>query len=72
MSFDEMWAEIWLSPKLPYAAKQLIPHELSTATKKSLARCGTDKAVRLLQEALSEIEAGSEEKLDSIISRKLK
>ena len=71
MTFDELWAEIGKLHRLPETAIEQVPKILSNETKKRLCRKSLEEVVRILKEAIDEINRGSVETVDALTQKKL-
>ncbi len=71
MTFDELWEKISELKTLPDTAIHQVPHVLSDDTKKRIARKTPDEAVRILQEAIEEINRGSVQTVDALVRKRL-
>ncbi len=73
MTFEELWERIWEEAHLPSGAKELIPQSLSHRTKDKLLKSKKNPhdIATIIEDAVTTINKGSVESLDSIVSKKL-
>ena len=71
MTFDELWVEIEKLHILPDAAIAQVPHVLSNETKKRLSKKTQEEAIRILNDAIEQINRGSIETMDALTRKKL-
>ena len=71
MTFDELWVEIEKLHVLPDAAIAQVPHVLSNETKKRLSKKTPEEAIRILNDAIEQINRGSIETVDALTRKKL-
>lgn len=71
MTFEEYWGEVERLKILPRMAIVQLPTSLSDYTKKRLMRRSPEETAEMLMAAISEIDHGSVESIDSLVRRKL-
>lgn len=71
MSFEEMWKDVKTLGVLPEAALLDLPSSLAEETKRKLCTRKTDEVVEILMDAISEINKGSLETLNSLVKKRL-
>lgn len=71
MTFEELWKKISELKVLPDTAIQQVPHVLSDATKKKLSRKTAEEAIKILREAIEEIDHGSVQTVDALVRKRL-
>lgn len=71
MSFEELWEKISEMRALPDTAIQQVPHVLSDAMKKKLSRKTAEEAIKILREAIEEIDHGSVQTVDALVRKRL-
>lgn len=67
MTFEEFWADVEELGVLPDMAIKHIPSALSDKTKKKLMKVGAHETVRILIDAIEQINHGSIESVDEIL-----
>ena len=71
MTFEELWRLVDELSILPKQAIELVPHSLSDGTKKRLCMKKPEEAAGIVQWAITQIDHGSVESVDALVSRKL-
>lgn len=71
MTFEELWEKISELKVLPDTAIQQVPYVLSDITKEKLSRKTAEEAVKILREAIKEIDHGSVQTVDTLVLSKL-
>jgi hypothetical protein len=71
MTFDDLWDEIKKQKALPNTAIFQIPSIISDDTKKKLEEIGTEDSIRIIREALNEIDHGSIQTVDTLVRERL-
>ena len=69
--FERILLEAGLNEELSKVAILNIPTALRNDTKCDLARLGYVKAIRIVKEAVAEIESGATEKLNELVNKRL-
>ena len=71
MTFEDLWTSIEKMKAFPNTAITHLPDTLTDYTKRRIANMDPDDAVRVIQEAIKEVDKGSTLSIDLLISRKL-
>lgn len=71
MTFEEYWTKVEKLEMLPGMAIQQIPLSISAETKKRLMTKQPNEAAQFLNEAIDQINHGSVESLDKLLSKML-
>lgn len=69
--FSEYWREVEKLKALPQMAIQQLPSSLSESTKKRLLNIRPEETLKLMKDAIEQINQGSVESIDSLVRRKL-
>ena len=68
--FSEYWREVEKLKALPQMAIQQLPSSLSESTKKRLLNIRPEETLKLMKDAIEQINQGSVESIDSLVRRK--
>ena len=71
MTFEEYWSEVERLKILPRMAIVQLPTSLSDYTKKRLLKLRPEETAKLINTAISEIDHGSVESIDSLVRKRL-
>ena len=71
MTFEELWRHVGKLDLLPKQAIELVPQSLSDKTKKWLCMKKPEEVAEIVQWAIRQIDHGSIETMDALVSRKL-
>ena len=72
MNFEELWAKVEQLKILPESGIKQIPAILSLRTKKDLCRCSPMETASIIMNAIDQINHGSVETMDALVSKLLK
>ena len=68
-AFEKLWKEVEEKKELPYTALMNVPEALSRDTKNRLSELSYEDAVRIMSQAIKEIDEGSVNTLDREVRR---
>ena len=71
MAFEDLWRQVAELNVLSSEALRLVPNALSLNTKKRLLMKKPEEVVEIVQWTIKEIDHGSIETVDALVSRKL-
>lgn len=69
--FSEYWREVEKLKALPQMAIQQLPSSLSESTKKRLLNIRPEETLKLMKDAIEQINQGSVESIDGLVRKQL-
>ena len=71
LAFEKLWNEIESRNVFPETAVKNLPTALSRDTKNRLGQLNADDAIKVIADAVREVDAGSVKPMDQLISERL-